>query len=127
MRLEGYTVKPVTPWETASGGKAVECLVARCTAGFQYDGAPGWYTLRVQYFDLNNGVSRFRLWVANQLVDEWAAADRLPARKIDGASSTQRIVRGIALRPGDGIRIEGVPDGAEKAAIDYVEVQPEGN
>jgi hypothetical protein len=29
------------------------------------------------------------------------------------------------LRPGDEIRIEGVPDGGEPAAIDYVEIQPD--
>jgi hypothetical protein len=29
---------------------------------------------------------------------------------------------GIALRPGDVIRIEGVPDAGEPAALDYVEI-----
>jgi alpha-glucuronidase len=89
-----------------------------------YDGAPGWYTLHVQYFDLSTGVSRFRLSVGNQLVDEWAAADHLPARKIDGSSSSRRVITGVALRPGDQIRIEGKPDGRETAALDYMEILP---
>ncbi|HEY6393668.1 MAG TPA: alpha-glucuronidase family glycosyl hydrolase [Bryobacteraceae bacterium] len=124
MTLDGYTVQPVTPWEAASGGKAIVCPRERCAASMRYDGAPGWYTLHVRYFDLNNGVSRFRLWVGNQLVDEWTAADHLPARKIDGSSSSRRVIAGIALRPGDQIRIEGRPDGRETAALDYIEIMP---
>jgi alpha-glucuronidase len=124
MILDGYTVQPVKPWEAASGGKAIVCARDQCTASMRYDGTPGWYTLHVQYFDLNNGVSRFRLWVGNQLVDEWTAADHLPARKIDGSSSSRRVIAGVALRPGDQIRIEGRPDGRETAALDYIEILP---
>lgn len=122
MELKGYTVQEVSPWEAASGGKVVTCRSAQCTASFHFDGAPGWYAIHVQYFDQNNGVSKFRLWIGNQLVDEWAADDRLPARKIDSSSSTRRVISGVALRPGDVIRIEGNPDGGEPAALDYVEI-----
>ena len=90
MKLEGYTVRDVTPWETASGGKAVACPVAKCTAGLRYDGAPGWYTLHVQYFDQTTASRVSACWVGTQLVDEWTAADRLPARKLDSSSSTRR-------------------------------------
>jgi alpha-glucuronidase len=127
MRLEGYVVQEVTPWEAASGGKAVACAVAQCSASLRYDGAPGWYTLRVQYYDQNNGVSRFRVLVGSQLVDEWTADDHLPTQKIDSSSSARRVISGIALRPGDEIRIEGLPDAGEPAAIDYIEIQPDGN
>ncbi len=124
MTLEGYTVRDIAPWEAASGGKAVVCGTAKCTAGLRYAGAPGWYTIHIQYFDLNNAVSRFRLWVGDQVVDEWSAADHLPARKLDASSSTRRVVAGIALRPGDQIRIEGIPQGRELAALDYLEILP---
>jgi alpha-glucuronidase len=124
MRLDGYTVSDITPWEAASGGKAVTCPAAKCTATLRYEGAAGWHTLRVQYFDLNGAVSRFKLWVGNQLVDEWSATDHLPARKLDASSSTRRVVPGIALRPGDEIRIEGTPEGRELAALDYIEIIP---
>jgi hypothetical protein len=30
------------------------------------------------------------------------------------------------LLPGDEIRVEGVADGAEKACLDYLEIEPEG-
>jgi hypothetical protein len=33
----------------------------------------------------------------------------------------------VALRAGDEIRIEGIPDGGETAALDYVEIQPAEN
>ncbi|MGH8336491.1 MAG: alpha-glucuronidase family glycosyl hydrolase, partial [Gammaproteobacteria bacterium] len=94
----------------------------RCAATFHYNGTPGWHALGVRYFDQNNGVSHFRLWVNQQLIDEWAADDHLPTKRIDSSSSTRRVINGVALRTGDQIRIEGVPDGGESAAIDYVEL-----
>jgi alpha-glucuronidase len=122
MKLQGYAVRDVTPAEDASGGKAIACAEVQCTASVSYTGAAGWYSIRVQYFDQNNGTARYRVWVANQLVDEWIATDRLPSQKIDSTSSTRRTISTVALRPGDEIRIEGVPNGGELAAIDYVEI-----
>jgi alpha-glucuronidase len=123
MTLSGYVAKPVTPWEAASGGTAVECQAAKCSAGVKYDGQAGWRDLVVQYFDLPDGVSHFQVHIGTQLVDEWTASDRLPARKVDSSSSSRRVIHGLALRPGDEIRIEGVPDGRETAALDYIEIQ----
>jgi alpha-glucuronidase len=124
MELDGCQVVQVTPWETASGGKAVECLNGRprCSARFDYHGPPGWYDLIVEYFDQNNGISTFSLYVGDQLVDEWKADDHLPSRKPDGSSATRRVIHGLALRPGDQIRIEGSPDGQEYAPLDYIEI-----
>lgn len=124
MTLEGYTVTPVTPREDASGGEAVECHKAKCSAQFTWQGARGRYDLGVRYFDQNNGVSHFRLFVGSLLVGEWDADDHLPTAKVDGSSSTIRTFAGVALRMGDSIRIEGKPDGGERAAIDYVEIEP---
>jgi alpha-glucuronidase len=122
MSLSGYTEHAVTPWESASGEKAVECSVASCTATLRYTGQAGWRDLIVQYFDVNNGVSRFRVWIGNQLVSEWRADDRVPTRRVDSASSARRVISGVALRPGDEIRIEGMPNGGETAALDYIEI-----
>ena len=127
MDLEGYILTDVTPWEAASGGKAVTCAAGHCAAQFRYDGPPGWFDLRIQYFDQNNGVSRFRLLVGDQAVHQWSAAGDVPSGKIDGSTSTRRTVSGVSLRPGDRIRIEGTPDGGETAALDYVEIVPEAN
>jgi alpha-glucuronidase len=50
----------------------------------------------------------------------------LPSRKPDGSSSTRRLIKGLALRPGDEIRIVGTPDGEERAPLDYVEIYEVG-
>jgi alpha-glucuronidase len=123
MQLEGYTAIPVTPWEAASGGMAVTCPIARCTARFVYRGDEGWHELRVRYFDQNSGAARYRLLVNGQLLDNWTASDHLPTSKIDATSSSLKTVSGVALEPGDEIRIEGAPDGGESAALDYVEIR----
>jgi alpha-glucuronidase len=128
MTLAGYVVRDVVPWEGASGGgKAVACPGPQaCSASMKFTGAPGWYTAAVQYFDQPNGASKFRLLVADQVIEEWTAAkQRVPARGMDSSSSTRRTVRGIALRPGDTVRVEGVRDGGETAGLDYIEIIPE--
>lgn len=124
MTLEGYQPVDVTPWEDASGGKAILCPSPeqQCSASFRFNGQAGWYDLSIEYFDQLNGVSRYKVYVGAQLVDNWAADDHLPSFKPDGSSSTRRVIRGLALRPGDEIRIEGRPNGQEYAPLDYVEV-----
>ncbi len=124
MQLQDYAAVDVKPWENASGGKAIECTRAQgCSASFPFAGRAGRYTLDVQYFDQNNGDSKFRVFVNDQMLDEWVANDRLPATKIGGDSSTRRRVIGLVLRTGDQIRIEGIPDRDEHAALDYVELR----
>jgi alpha-glucuronidase len=125
MKLEGYAVRDVTPWETASGGKAVACSgQPQCAAVLKFTGSAGWYTLRVRYFDQNNGVGRFRVLVGSQTIDEWVADDRVPNARLNSSTSALRVIDGVALRPGDEIRIEGVPNASELAALDYVEIKP---
>lgn len=125
MQLQGYVPFDVLPPEDASGGKAIACAppAEKCSAAFHFDGVAGWYEIDVQYFDQNNGTSKFRVLVNDQQVDEWLADDNLPATKPNADSSTRRRITGLALRPGDTIRIEGVPDGGERAAVDYVRIQ----
>jgi len=60
--------------------------------------------------------------VGRQVIDEWSAADHIPARRLDAGASSRRVIAGVALRPGDEIRIEGVPDRADPAALDYIEI-----
>jgi alpha-glucuronidase len=129
MQLDGYQAVEVKPWEVASGSKAVACEppATSCSATMKFEGRPGWYDVRVRYFDKNNGVSRFRLFVNGQLIDTWLADNTLPTRRLDGTSSTRRDIRGVALRAGDAIRVEGTPDGAERAALDYFELRREAS
>jgi alpha-glucuronidase len=123
MQLNGYRVMDVTPWENSSGGKGIECLAPQgCMAGFKFTGAAARYGIDVEYFDQNNGVSRYRVLVNDQPIDEWKADNNLPARKPGGDSSSRRRIAAVALRPGDEIRIEGVPDGDEHAGVDFLRV-----
>ncbi|MGH9505213.1 MAG: alpha-glucuronidase family glycosyl hydrolase [Terriglobales bacterium] len=123
MRLQGFAPIDVDPWENASGGKAIECREeSGCVATFRFERAAGRYEMDVQYFDQNNGASKFRVLVGDRKVDEWVANDHLPATRPGGDSSSRRRIRGLELRPGDEIRIEGIPDGGEHAAFDYIEL-----
>jgi alpha-glucuronidase len=126
MTLNGYAPVDVTPWENASGGKAIECRDRKdCSARLRFTGTSGKHEIDVQYFDQDNGASRFQVFVNGRKADEWAADDHLPAKKIGGDSSTRRRIHHVNLHAGDEVRLEGVPEGEEHAAVDYVEIFPE--
>jgi alpha-glucuronidase len=125
MQLDGYAPVDVTPWETASGGKAVTCERASgCSATFTFKRAAGSYDLAAQYFDTNNGTARFRLLVDGRLIDSWTADDTLPSARMNGHTSTRHTASSLTLKPGDSIRIEGIPDGGDLAGLDYLEIEP---
>jgi alpha-glucuronidase len=128
-RLTGYKVIDVTPWEDASGGKALSCdggdaLPRGCAAEWTYSGAAGRFDLAVQYFDLQGGAAKFSLLVNGRPIAMWSADAALPSKRPHGDNSTRFTARGVALKPGDVIRVEGMPDGSDPAALDYVEVVP---
>src|SRR5262249_27375818 len=122
-RLQGYHVATVTPWETASGSGAIECPVQTCTATFKYTGPAGTRDIIVQYYDVNTGAAHYRVRIGGKVVGEWTANDRIPTRKLDGSSSSRFVVSGVELKSGDEIQVEGVPDGQETAALDYIEIR----
>ena len=156
MKTGGYQTVDVTPWETASGGKAVECHEANgCTLTATIDKPAGTYDVAVQYFDIWGGVSTYTLSVNGAAVAAWTADDKLPPAQpdphLDGQTSTRRTIRHVALKPGDVLELRGVPDlreglfhglqtaglsGAqglrmqpdlrEFAPVDYVEIGPDG-
>jgi len=132
-RLTGYKVIDVTPWEDASGGKAVACdpnsAQNTCTAEWTYAGKAGRFDIAVQYFDLQGGVAHFTLGINGTEIVSWAAKDTLPSRRPNGDNSTRFTLRGpdgrgIELKPGDVLRVEGTPDASDPAALDYIEIDP---
>src|SRR5579883_210075 len=129
MQLQGYKPIDVVPWEMASGGKGIECpaQLQTCSATFQFQGDPGRYNLEVQYFDQNNGVSRYRVYAGGKQVSEWLADAHLPANRPYGDSSTRREINDVTLHAGEEIRIEGIPDSGERAPLDYVAIKPAVN
>lgn len=122
MTLNGYASTEVTPWETASAGRAVICRLPECSAETTWDGRNGWYDFTVQYFDLKDGASRFSLAVGSHDVETWTADDTLPSDKLNGHTSTRRVITGVALHHGDVIRVTGQPNGPEQAPLDYIEI-----
>jgi len=129
-RLTGYKVMDITPWEDASGGKAVSCEAAAeggaqspCSAEWTWSGPPGRYDIEVQYFDLQGGAAKFALEVNGRAVASWAADATLPSPRPDGDNSTRYTAHGIDLKPGDTIRVDGTPDGKDPAALDYIEIE----
>jgi alpha-glucuronidase len=126
MELRGYVPVDVVPWENASNGKAIECVRPEgCAASLRFEKDAGRYEIDLQYFDLKQGKSRFRVYLNGKLLNEWLADENLPATKLGGDSSTRRQIHGVDLRPGDEIRLEGIPDGLEHAPLDYMEITPE--
>ncbi|MGB6193994.1 MAG: glucosiduronase, partial [Terracidiphilus sp.] len=124
-RLTGYTVMDATPWEDASRGKAVTCQGRlSCAAEWTYSGAAGRYDIAVQYFDVQGGVATFVLMVNGKPVTAWSADAALPSWRPNGDNSTRFTARGVELKPGDVIRVEGTPDRSDPAALDYIEVDP---
>ena len=132
-RLSGYKVIDVTPWEDASGGKIVACdsnsAQKTCTAEWTYTGHSGRFDIAVQYFDLQSGVAHFTFGINGTEIVSWAADDKFPSRAPNGDNSTRFTMRGpdgrgIELKPGDTLRVEGAPDGKDLAALDYIEIDP---
>ena len=124
MQLTGYQVFEPESWEGASGGKGITCpeTETACGAQTKFDRPAGWYEIDVEYFDLSSGISKFKLFVNDQMIDEWRAKEVFPGKTPSADSSTRRRIKGIALRPGDTLRIEATPDGSERAPLDYIEL-----
>jgi len=122
MRLDRFAVEAITPWETASGAQAIRCPSGTCTATTTFSGAPGAYDIVVQYFDENDGASKFTLSVGTRQIDTWVANDIFPSREPNGHTSTRRVVRNVQLKAGDVLKIEASPDREEFAVVDYVEI-----
>jgi alpha-glucuronidase len=125
MQLRGYTPADVTPWETASGGKAVICKEAECAASTSFSGTAGSYRISVEYFDFHDGASSYSLRVNGKEVAAWIANNTLPTNQMNGSTSTRYLVAApVNLKPGDTIEIVGRPDGLEPAPLDYLSIVP---
>jgi alpha-glucuronidase len=124
-RLMGYSVVNVKPWEDASRGRAVVCNnSSSCSVEWTYAGAAGRYDLAVEYFDLSRGAAKYIVAVNGRELASWTANASLPSRSLHGDNSTRKVIHFVDLRPGEVIHIQGMPDGNDKAAIDYIEIVP---
>jgi alpha-glucuronidase len=127
-QLSGYQAIDASPWEDASRGKAVSCDKAAapngCSAQWTYKGAAGSFSVATQYFDLQGGAAKFTLEVNGKPAATWTADGTFPSRHLHGDNSTRYTARGVKLKPGDVLKVTGVPDGDDAAALDYIEIAP---
>ena len=126
MQLQGYKAFEPASWEGVSGGRGVTCpdSDSSCSATATFDGPAGRYDLYIQYFDVSSGVAGFKLYVGDRQVDAWPADMSLPGALPSADSSVRRTIRGVELHPGDRIRLEGTPEGGDRAAFDYLKITP---
>jgi alpha-glucuronidase len=127
MQTDGYSTVDVTPWETASGGKAVVCnRSGTCTLSTKLNRPAGSYSIAVRYFDLRAGAAQYELLLNGKSVAHWTANATLPPAAVDahldGSTSTLFSVSDVRLKPGDTLTLRGTPNGGEPAPVDYIEV-----
>ncbi len=126
MQGSGFKAVDVQSWETASGGKAVVCSAAQCTLTTTFRSEANPYRIEIGYFDTHPGEAKYRLLVNGTEAAHWTANDMLPPDRPDprlnGHTATRFVVNGIKLKPGDAVTLEATPDGADKAAVDFVEI-----
>jgi alpha-glucuronidase len=127
MQSDGYSTVDVTPWETASAGKAVICnRSAPCTLTTRPGRRAGVYSIAVQYFDLQPGSAQYELLLNGKSLVHWVADATLPPAAVDphldGSTSTRFTVSDVHLRPGDTVTLRGTPNQGEPAPLDYIEI-----
>jgi alpha-glucuronidase len=147
MTAEGFQMQEVTPWETASGGRAMTCQrVEGCSLSTQLTQPEGTYRIAVAYYDMWHGVSRYQLLLNGARIAAWDADDTLPPAQFDphpdGQTATRFTSETVRLKPGDRLELRAVPDlrpelvqhsrpGArtvdfrEFAPVDYIEIVPD--
>jgi alpha-glucuronidase len=125
MRLQGYTVADVTPWETASRGKAVVCAQAECTATTKLTRLAGEYRIAVAYYDFHDGVSTYSLALNGREIAHWSADNTLPTDAMNGSTATRYTLPApVPLKPGDALTLTGRPQMPEPAPVDYIAIAP---
>ncbi|KAK1757327.1 alpha-glucuronidase [Echria macrotheca] len=131
--LKGFTLTGVNPPETASNFTAIWTTPRNGTgeAVTTLDFASGTYNIAIGYFDIIGGRAHYSAYLNAIPLYEWYGdlEDRLGhafSEKLDGHSATRVTIPGVQVKRGDVLRIVGVANGNETAALDYVAVLPEG-
>ena len=128
MQLDGYIPVDVTPWETASGGRAAICTAKQCSAQITWDKPDGLVRrIACNISDLSCAATLISpLSIAGNEVDHWIADDTLLRKRQPGRPhiNSSRVVHCRIIHRGDISPATGWPDGPEPAPLDYVEIVP---
>ncbi|GIZ38015.1 hypothetical protein CKM354_000144200 [Cercospora kikuchii] len=135
MHLDGYEIYDVSPFEIASGTRAI-VTSSNTTTGTASVSVPfesGRYDLIVQHFDLTAGNSTFTVTLGDREVGQWTSDDvdtgrvgHTPSIYLDGHSATRKRFANVQVNKGDVLKVVGQPGGIEPAPVDYVAFLPEG-
>ncbi|KAH8197426.1 hypothetical protein TruAng_008403 [Truncatella angustata] len=133
MDFSGYQVVFVSPFETASNTKAIRTSSndTAGTATTTLDVPSGVYDIAVNYYDVIGGRASYEISLNDRLLGSWVGdlEDKLGntfSSQLNGHSATRICFKGIHINNGDELTIEGTPDGAEPAPLDYVSILPVG-
>ncbi|MBQ9202144.1 MAG: hypothetical protein IJ154_07260 [Bacteroidales bacterium] len=100
----------------ASGGKYVVGEVGPGLWCGAWQGPEALCTLKIAYYDENDGRCSYVLYVNRQEVGRWTAA-------ADDESLKEYILPQVALKPGDEIRLEFATQRGELGKTDYIDIQ----
>ncbi len=124
MNLSGYVTESNT---YASGGYDIKLNASAVgtvgTAKAEYSGESGTKDIAVYYFDENDGVDTYTLYVNDTQIDTWTADTDRGSDGADALTRTNHITSSVALEAGDVITIEAaITKQYGRARVDLLEV-----
>ena len=100
-------------------------------ASFEFGGSTGVYTIKVNYFDENDGVGQMKVMQNDNPIKSWNLDRELGSHIADEKTKTSLEIKNIEVSTGDEFQIEGIEQGnvntAEHVRIDGVEFILETN
>lgn len=119
MSRTGYDVEASS---ISSGGQVVNTS-GTGIASASFSGAAGSYTLKVGYYDENDGQARLTVKVDGITVSSWVLNESTSSSVATTENFRERVLSGIALDTNSVIEIIGSKAGNEFARLDYLEIE----
>ena len=121
---DGWVVKSLSG---SSGGKVIQNESgALQDASLAFDGDAGVYSLTVNYYDENDGVSSLAVLVNGEKVTSWDWDEDLGSALANKSTLTSKVVENLELKEGDVVTLQGQHDGSEPLRIDTVSLEMTG-
>ena len=124
MVLDGYQAYS---HPSASDGSYVSLANTPGSSGsisYEFEGGNGIYDIEVAIYDENDGQAVFNVYVNDSFIGFYTADEDLGTGGIGKSNLTSFQLKGLAIKNGDTVRIEGAADGTEFARIDKIDFTP---
>ncbi|WIY24787.1 choice-of-anchor Q domain-containing protein [Parasedimentitalea psychrophila] len=95
-------------------------------ASYVFDRPAGTYSLTIGYFDENDGVSSFAVFVDGVEIGNWLWDEELGSAFADNMTATTHTIQGVNISQGEVIEFVGMKDAGEPLRFDYVDFAPTG-